>query len=94
MKQQRIWKWELEITDLQTIAVPRDPSFLSVQFQSGTLCLWALVDPDEPKRKYAIRIIGTGNPISDPPLSANRFIGTVQQFNGELVWHVFWEATI
>lgn len=81
-----IYKYPLEIADIQSIPIPDGAELLSVQFQRETLCLWALVDPGAPKKLVTIEIIGTGNPAG----AASRcFISTVQQFNGQLVWHVF-----
>ena len=79
-----IWKYTLEITDLQTVEMPSGAIILSVDNQDGSLCLWALVDTEAAKEEVCIEIIGTGNPV----FSATRqFIGTVLM--GSLVWHVF-----
>lgn len=81
-----IWKYELNITDLQSISIPAEPQFLSVQFQRDNLCLWVMVDPKKQKEIFDIEIIGTGNPA---PYHDRVYIGTAQQFGGMLVWHVF-----
>lgn len=81
-----IWKFELEITDLQGVTMPDGAELLSVANQNGNLCLWAMVDPLKEKRRRYIEIIGTGNPM--PMVGVDRkFIGTavVDPF----VWHVF-----
>lgn len=83
-----IWKYELEITDAQTLEIPTGFQILSSQFQNGILCLWAIVDPSEPKEGVTIEVIGTGNPM--PDVAGNRkYIGTAQMCGGRLVWHVF-----
>ena len=82
----RIWKWELKITDLQTVDMPRDAKIMSVQMQSGKLCLWAMCWPINPTRPRNIAIYGTGNPVPNDP---GEYIGTAQQHDGALVWHVF-----
>ena len=84
----RIYKYQLEITDEQHVAMPRGAKLLSVQVQRGVCCLWALVgedlDADDMDSTRLIRIVGTGNPtdITDEP-----FIGMVQM--GQFMWHVF-----
>lgn len=83
----RIYKYPLEITDEQHVAMPRGARLLSVQLQrDGVCCLWALVsdDSDDVDSSRLIYIVGTGNPtdIADEP-----FIGTVQM--GQSVWHIF-----
>lgn len=82
-----IWKYELEVTDLQEVEMPIDSQVLSVANQDGRLCMWALVPQLESrKEKYCFEIIGTGNPIGQTPLS-RRFVGTVLM--PPFVWHVF-----
>lgn len=85
--EQRIWKYQLEITDDQVISMPTGAEILTVQMQNGKPCLWALVDPNEETKTYRlIQIYGTGNPIPD---GNRRYISTIQIFNGDLIFHVF-----
>jgi hypothetical protein len=88
----KIFKYQLELTDVQRLLLPRFAKILSVQFQGEDLCLWALVIPDQKSEDRIIRIIGTGHEIN-PSLQFNlEFIGTVQQYSGSVVWHVFEES--
>ena len=80
----RIWKYQLEITDDQYIDMPQGAKPLSVGVQRGVPCLWADVDPDKVLRPMYIKIIGTGNPISK---DGTLFIGTFQL--GLFVGHVY-----
>ncbi len=80
-----IWKFPLQLTDTQKIPMPKDAQILSAQVQDGTLCIWALVDPDRPKEERKIEIHGTGN--ASVNLLPKTFIGTAQM--GMFVWHVF-----
>ena len=80
-----IYKYELQITDEQTVEMPRGARLLSVQMQRERLMLWAVVNTNEPIRSRVIRIHGTGIAIS--PEHNYAFIGTVQ--DGPFVWHVF-----
>lgn len=82
-----IWKYELEITELQTVQMPAGASILHADNQHGVLCIWVMVDPNARKEGRCIEIIGTGHSIMS---ATRRFIGTVLM--GPLVWHVFdWE---
>jgi hypothetical protein len=91
---QEIWKYPLEVIDWQMIVMPRNSKILSVQIQHGTLCLWALVDPTEPKDKERgdiniVRIYGTGHLISSLDIRDMNFMGTFQLLDGNFVGHVF-----
>ncbi len=84
----RIWKYQLQIIDMQTILVPPDFEILSVGNQNGNLCLWLLVDSKAPADEVLhIEIIGTGNHIYDDMGVERKFIGTV--IARPFVWHVF-----
>jgi len=86
----KIFKYVLEVTDLQEVDIPVNAINLAVQFQNGDLCLWAIVNPENPKYKRKIRIIGTGHPISEDVINGElKYIGTVQDMGGALIWHVF-----
>ena len=90
----KIYKYKLEITDEQVIPFPVDQIAipLSVAEQRGELVLWAFVSTHSDmisSNELYVRIIGTGNPITDE-INLNTFVGTVVMSNG-LVWHVFSE---
>lgn len=84
----RIYKWQLETTDRQTLPLQRDAQALTVQVQHGVPCLWCLVDPDQPVQPQVIYICGTGHP-THPEATAESYIGTYQLHSGGLVFHVF-----
>lgn len=82
-----VWKYELRMTDAQTVGMPESAQLLSVDIQNGKLCLWALVAVDFKARvNRKIIIHGTGHPVSD---SIGAFVGTVLMDSGALVFHVF-----
>lgn len=93
-----IWKFDLEITDQQTVELPKGAELLSVGEQDTTgrtLQLWALVEPepdwetDHTKREQRTFIIhGTGHPAL-PGVSKANHVATVISAGGALVWHVF-----
>jgi len=81
---QKIFKYPIKITDIQTIWMPQFALILDVQVQAGVPCLWAMVAENAVPEKRVIEIIGTGNPI-DP--GQRMYIGTFQDV--PFVWHVF-----
>ena len=81
-----IWKYALQVADLQTIAMPQGAQVLCVQTQSGIPQLWALVDPGAPMKERAFVTYGTGQEMPDCP---DVYIGTYQIRGGALVFHVF-----
>jgi hypothetical protein len=84
-----VWKFTLDITDVQEIAVPIGAEPLHVAMQDGVLCLWALVDPDCSHVLRPFYVTGTGNPAPAPPVA--NYIGSVHQ--SPFVWHV-WEGIV
>jgi hypothetical protein len=87
----KIYKYQLKITDIQTVSMPKGAEILSAQEQHGEVCIWALVNPEEHWMiERTILIIGTGNPIDDDiDLEDYFFVGTVQCPRSVIVWHVF-----
>lgn len=85
----KIYKYTLQVTDLQEIELPLNSHLLSVQEQGNEPQLWAVVDETETrKEKVRIATIGTGNPIG-VDLGGSLYMGTYQLNNGQLVFHVF-----
>ena len=87
---EKIFKYPIEITDKQSILMPKGAKILAVQVQNGNPCIWAMINPDTTVEEVAIRVHGTGHPIYD---SSNlEYIGTFQSiYGGNLVFHVFKE---
>ena len=81
-----VYKFPIGVTDKQLISMPKGAKILTVQFQNGILCLWALCDKAAPKAHREIFIHGTGHEVFYYELP---YIGTVQQAGGALIWHVF-----
>lgn len=82
-----IWKFEIRLTDTQEISVPEGANFISAQYQHGKICLWAVVNSENKLKMYKVSIKGTGHPIS-PEEMKYKYVGTVQQYDGQLVWHI------
>lgn len=80
-----VWKYPLDLIDIQKINMPAGARILSVDNQKGILCLWAMVNEENPEQLRTIEIVGTGQ---EPIPSFHRtFIGTAVM--PQFVWHVF-----
>lgn len=100
----KIFKYPVEITDEQFIALPKGANILTVQakpkprlqtkmtLEPEKVFLWAIVDPEETEMEDRhILILGTGHDI--PEITKTEqclgYLGTVQLQNGTLVFHIF-----
>ena len=81
---QTIWKFPLEITDIQHVKMPKGAKILSVRDQGGIPMLWAMVNPEAEVENREIHIVGTGHMRDMYELT---YIGTT--VNDIFVWHIF-----
>lgn len=81
-----IFKYELEVTDLQEVPMVKDAEILTVMVQRDIPCVWAIVDPQKPIASRLIAIVGTGNQCK---YNAYGYIGSFQLMEGGFVGHVF-----
>jgi hypothetical protein len=81
-----IWKYQIEITDEQSVMMPEGAEILTAQIQGRLPFVWAIVNPTAPEKKRTIEVIPTGMTFPD---ASRRYIGTVQTAEGRLVWHIF-----
>lgn len=81
-----IYKYQLDVTDVQTLHIPKNSKILNIQTQKNTPCIWALIDTDNDIEDRKFAIYGTGNECSS---CYEEYIGTFQIENGSLVFHVF-----
>ena len=72
---------------LDVISLPEGAEILCVQIQHELPCIWALVDPDAPLVQRRFIIVGTGQDISN--VDSSNYIGTFQQAQSSLIWHLF-----
>lgn len=79
----KIFKYEVWST---IVNLPVNAQVITIEVQNNTLCVWAIVDPNEKRMSPELIIIGTGHAI---PPQAGKFIKTIFQLDGRLVWHVF-----
>lgn len=82
-----IYKYQLQITEQQTIEIPYNARILHVDNQRHQLCLWALVDPRKACEPVTIYVHGTGQDVVVHP--TKRYVGSV--IMEPFVWHVFAE---
>lgn len=86
----RVYKYPVEISDIQTINLPLGAQILSVQVQNGSPYIWACVNPSADSEPRRFRLYGTGHNIECNNLL--KHIGTFQLFGGRLVYHLFEEV--
>jgi len=84
-----IWKFEIELTDNQNVMMPMEAKILTVQIQHGKVCVWAIVDPEQPLERRYFYLRGTGHPSDG--MDEMQYVGTVQDRQGFLIWHIFTE---
>lgn len=83
----KIWKYQIPIRDLFEIEMPEDSETLCVQMQKETPCIWVRVSGDKKKNvKKEFAIVGTGQYFNDDDYF---YVGTFQQYEGGLIWHLF-----
>jgi len=85
-----IFKYTLEILDVQRLDIPTGSKILSVAEQYGNIVLYALVDDARGGLdSFEIFIRGTGHPFGD--IDNCEFLGTVKLDEGRLMFHVFYK---
>jgi hypothetical protein len=82
-----IWEFPFENMGMLGIDMPVGAEILTVQVQDGVPCIWAMVDPGQEKENRIIVVHGTGHPVQQA--EEKKYIGTYQEWNGSLIWHVF-----
>ena len=90
MANRRIYKYEIDISDTQTLTLPKGAEILSVINQSESVCIYALVDTETTEtEEYSLQCYGTGHTIRHD--DSYRFLGTVVMLSGRFVLHVFYK---
>lgn len=85
-----VYKYPFQVKDRFELEMPEDSTILSVQNQRETGTIWALCPPADKVKKKVKRqfaVVGTGHDFE--PESDFTYIGTYQEGNGALVWHLF-----
>ena len=84
-----IWKFIFDIQDEFRFDLDIEAKVLHVEDQFGRPCMWVLLDPDAPRKMREFKIRGTGQ---DFDAQGWAHVGTFQQAQGSLVWHLFEEV--
>ena len=94
-----IYKYQLvTVSDLVAgdnfyeVEMPVGARVINIDIQRETVCLWAIVDPEEmEKETRKFYSVGTGWVMPDETFDETKgFIGTLLVWNGSFVYH-FWE---
>lgn len=81
-----VYKYPLEITDEQTVNLPKDAIILTVMEVRGQICIYAAVDTNNKPESRTIIMCGTGHSLQDGTIL---YIGSIKLYNENLVLHVF-----
>jgi len=82
-----IYKYPFDVSDSVSITMPSEAKILCVQMQDKTPCLWAMVNPTGVIETRYFKVIGTGHKVDQPENLI--YIGTFQELDGLLIWHLF-----
>ena len=85
----QIWKFQLPVSDIANIEMPKGAQILKVDTQYDIPYIWALVDPSHEIETKVFEIFGTGHLITYPVGSVRNYIGTFMVEHGTYVFHVF-----
>jgi hypothetical protein len=83
---QKILKFPLSTSDVQTLEIPVDAKILCVKVQHGHPCAWVMLDPLAPTALRHITLYSTGRIV---PERIGRYIDTILMHEDRLVLHVF-----
>lgn len=85
-----IWKFEVQPNreDEIRVLMPKGAQVLTAREQHGTICIWAIVDPNPEvvREGRLFEIVGTGWTMRP---RERKYIGTAHLDGGALVFHVF-----
>lgn len=73
----------------QILSMPKGAKILHVDEHYNSICIWAEVYPDRPEEDRRFAIVGTGQFLMRDNELDIKYLGTVKQDGGELVWHVY-----
>lgn len=87
-----IYKYPIVLKDRQEVLLPVGAAILTVQMQERQINLWATVDTDAALETRTILLFETGEPIVIYYPHHIFYLGTVQTYDGQRVWHIFEET--
>lgn len=84
-----ICKYNINITNSQTISLPSGSKLLDIQVLGSCVCLWAEIETESenPSQQVTIECFGTGHTMSEDMGIDRTYIATIQKDN--LVWHFY-----
>ena len=82
----KIFKYPVTIGDF-TLELPQNAQILTVQIQNREPFMWIEINPELPTKKRYFAVHGTGHDI--PDATEKKYIGTFQDAEGILIWHLF-----
>lgn len=80
-----VWKYALPKV-VNPVEMPSGATVLAVAEQHNEICLWAKVNPANPKATRVFQVVGTGHAELD---GTEAYLGSAQLNNGNFVFHVF-----
>ena len=86
---EKIYKYELEITNLQSVSMPIGANVISANVQNGKLCIWALVDTRNSDKNKSIAVAGTGYEIDFTVSDYDFYFVDTVMMSDILVLHVY-----
>lgn len=86
----RVYKYPLVPNDWISVSMPEGAEALCVQIQHGAPFLWARITVGNPLVIRHFRIAGTGHDLDG---NVGRHVGSFQLAGGDLVFHVFEDAS-
>jgi hypothetical protein len=85
----KILKWVINHPILE-IQMPIGSVILAAQAQGDNVCVWAIVDVDQPETELrTFEVYPTGTAVHEDMGTERKYINTVQLEGGALVFHVF-----
>jgi hypothetical protein len=78
-----IWKYELNTE----IRMPKGAIIISTALQNGSICIWAMVEPENPKETRRFAALQTGEQMAYP-VHNYVFVGTILETQN-YVLHIF-----
>lgn len=85
-----IYKYPLQLKDIQFIAMPDGAQILTIQNQDEKPVLWALVEPNTTITKQrAIELLGAGDELTNEIVFEHQYISTFQLTGCGDMFHAF-----
>ena len=88
----KIFKYEIKISDISYVELPKDSKILKYGEQNCSIYLWAIVDTEKELVNKRFHILGTGTALPRSFIVNTNHCDTV--FIGGFVWHIFEEKEV